>query len=240
MSHAVFHIHSMDLGENWEQIDPESFSSTIPTGLLTAISPTIGSPARIHSLAGRGLLSTLLRKYLPTNMHDISLQVSEYGKPALVLPENQKAAENLSFSISHAGSQIVVILTDQGSVGIDIEQRTVSPYEYCRMVFAKAEWEQILPDKGNHTFYRFWTAKEALCKAEGVGLISNLACLDLSSWPRKADQYKLPSFPGSGRPWYIQCTTIIPDYTLSLASSKEFTNIRLQWKTYHFKDIPIR
>lgn len=240
MSHAVAYIHALDLGENWEQLQLEPVVQQLPAGLLNGISPTIGSPARIHSMAGRWLLWTLLRKFLSTDIDNPSIQVSKYGKPAIILPDNQKTAENISFSISHAGSHVVVILTDQCTVGIDIEHRTVFPYEDCRMVFAEAEWDQILSDKGNHTFYRFWTAKEAICKAEGAGLISNLPCLDLSGWPPVADQYELPSFPGSGRPWYLQCTTSIPDYTLSLASSKDLTNIRLQWKTFRLEDIPIR
>lgn len=240
MSHAVAYIHALDLGENREQLQLEPVVQQLPAGLLNGIRPTIGSPARIHSIAGRWLLWTLLREALPTDIDNPSIQVRKYGKPAIMLPDNQKAAENLSFSISHAGNQVVVILTDQCTVGIDIEHRSVFPYEDCRMVFAKTEWDQILSDKGNHTFYRFWTAKEAICKAEGVGLFSNLPSLDLSGWPAGADQYILTSFPGSGRPWYLQCHNTIPDYTLSLATSTALTNISLQWKTFRFEDIPIR
>jgi phosphopantetheinyl transferase (holo-ACP synthase) len=231
------YIFRLDLGESWRHLQLELVAGQMPAGLLNSISPTIGSPARIHSITGRWLLWNLLREYLPAFTDRISIKVNGYGRPILVLPGNEKAVEHLSFSITHAEGQAVAILTDQCSIGIDIEHRTVIPYEDCRMVFSEMEWQQIVTDKGNHTFYRYWTAKEALCKAEGVGLIRNLSSLDLSNWPADAAHFKLPAFPGSGRPWYLQSITNISDYTLSLASSMMLSERTIQWRTFHLEDM---
>ncbi|WP_416211288.1 beta-ketoacyl synthase N-terminal-like domain-containing protein [Frankia sp. Cas3] len=79
-------------------------------------------------------------------------------------------------SLAHTGFLGVALVHPEGDVGIDIER--VAPRAPGVETLALAETEQVLltevagadPDRRALWFTRFWTAKESVAKADGVGL----------------------------------------------------------------------
>lgn len=98
---------------------------------------------------------------------DIEWSYNEHGKP--YLPNGPY------FSISHCKEGIAVAIDDE-PVGIDIEairhadedliKRTMSEQEKSIIENRKSKIEK------DRTFTRLWTQKEAIVKAEGVGICS--------------------------------------------------------------------
>lgn len=86
--------------------------------------------------------------------------LSEHGKP--VLPEGP------SFNLSHSGSK-VVLLADDGPVGVDVEQMAPFSPAVAGKVFTAAEQSWLSRRWEDGAFFRLWTGKEAVMKAVGLG-----------------------------------------------------------------------
>lgn len=78
--------------------------------------------------------------------------------------------QGLSFSISHSQDLVACAFSKEGNIGLDVEFPRSIQREHFRHCFNEKEWSLIQIDKSMHTFYRFWTQKEAILKANGVGL----------------------------------------------------------------------
>lgn len=86
------------------------------------------------------------------------------------------------FNISHTAGCVVCVLSVAGPVGIDVEKiRPVATKDF-QQVFTPEEWKRIesLPgDAGLHQFFRLWTKKEAVIKADGRGMYLPLEAIDV-------------------------------------------------------------
>jgi 4'-phosphopantetheinyl transferase len=72
------------------------------------------------------------------------------------------------WSISHK-PQFVAAVVSADPVGIDLEEIVPRDDGLFRYVAEDAEWE-LAGNREWETFFRYWTAKEAVLKATGVGL----------------------------------------------------------------------
>lgn len=114
-----------------------------------------------------------------------SFEYGEYGKPRLSFSHVAKSlhvASPVCFNLSHCSKGVMCVVDDK-PVGCDIE---MIPDEVDADVvaacFSLAERERIwAADKPQVEFVRLWTAKEALLKLEGIGLIDDLSGLLTSS-----------------------------------------------------------
>jgi 4'-phosphopantetheinyl transferase len=89
--------------------------------------------------------------------------------------------EGPAFNISHSGHRVICLLGDQRPLGIDIESLSPLPFDDFQPQFTENEWAAILSDPSPlSAFYRFWTAKESILKADGRGLGIPLQSIDLS------------------------------------------------------------
>jgi len=159
---------------------------------------------RTHFIAARGLLRTILGRYLSRDPQMLSFFYNAYGKPSLAeLPESRAGGEsqgsplrgpgtakgeNVSFNLTHAEGMALYAITLNRAVGVDIEyiqrqmewesiaERFFSPYE-VRMLKA------VPPDMRHVAFFNCWTRKEAYIKARGMGLSLELASFDVSLTP---------------------------------------------------------
>jgi 4'-phosphopantetheinyl transferase len=86
-----------------------------------------------------------------------------------------------AFNLSHSGNRVVCLLGDRSPLGIDIESLSPLPFDDFQPQFTENEWAAIRHSPSPlHAFYRFWTAKESILKADGRGLGIPLQSLDLS------------------------------------------------------------
>ncbi len=78
------------------------------------------------------------------------------------------------WSVSHKRQWAVAVIADR-PVGIDIEHLAPRPRELHDALADAEEWK-LLGDRSWHSFFRLWTAKEALLKANGLGVGRLLHC----------------------------------------------------------------
>jgi 4'-phosphopantetheinyl transferase len=114
-----------------------------------------------HMISRLMWISALEKRSYPNPMH---IDISEYGRPVWPL-------EMGDANISHSGDWVLLAITDNGSVGIDIEKKALLNIEDFQIGFTKSEWESITSVKGEKLdyFYKLWTQKEAVIKADGSG-----------------------------------------------------------------------
>lgn len=115
------------------------------------------------SLVGKLLLMAGLPVFgrSPDAIHQ--LHYTPYNRPYL--------PGEVDFNISHSAGMVVCALSSSGAVGIDVEKVEPLPVEDFRPVLSAEEWNAIHgPGDRYRHFYRLWTTKEAVIKAEGKGL----------------------------------------------------------------------
>lgn len=136
-----------------------------------------------------GVLRQLLAKYLNVAPQEIEFGKGEHHKPMLVSP-----AANLLFNISHSGEAIAIGILNQNRVsseqidfGVDIEQfknnrdhRLIAKY-----YFSERERLYLNQDASHRQFYVYWTRKEALLKASGIGLLGDIQQLEVAEKEQK-------------------------------------------------------
>jgi 4'-phosphopantetheinyl transferase len=125
---------------------------------------------RHQYLITRALLRSTLSQYAPwVAPHQWVFASNAWGKPAIVAP-----AVPIAFNLSHTEGLVVLALTRESSVGIDVESRhRVIDSDLVDRFFSADEVRYLssLPaaDRAS-AFITLWTLKEAYIKACGQGL----------------------------------------------------------------------
>jgi 4'-phosphopantetheinyl transferase len=125
-------------------------------------------------------LRRILGVYLGRLPSEIAFEVNSFGKPAVA------GEASFHFSLSHSQSVAVVAITHEGPVGMDVEDVRPIEAEVATAHFSTAELADLSRLSGDAWlagFYRCWTRKEAILKAEGVGLHRALDGFDVSLFP---------------------------------------------------------
>lgn len=164
--------------------------------------------------AQASLLGKVLLKKGLENMNldsDLSkLKYTGHGKPFL---DNA-----IHFNISHSGPYIVCAFSTNGAIGADIEQLTPIRIEDFINIFQLEEWYNIsTANNPSATFYYYWTAKEAIIKADGRGL----------SIPLKDILIKNGLGVFNEETWYYYTISLHDNCILQIASDKKDEEVRL-------------
>ena len=146
--------------------------------------------SRERFLVGRSFIRFVLSHYLKIPPGSIRIDTSANGKPS------QNHDDQLFFNLSHTGNQFALAISKLGIVGIDIEQHKprmhLFPIAQSILTDSDKKWFNPLTQaEQTKIFYQLWSLKEAILKAEGVGL--NLAmnkigftrALSVSEWPEE-------------------------------------------------------
>lgn len=126
---------------------------------------------RRRYLVTRALVRTVLSRYAPVAPAEWIFSPNAYGRPEIA----NEQVRDLSFNISHTHSLIVLGVTRQRALGVDVENfraREVS-MDLASHYFAPQEVEVLLASPAGEQQYRFfeyWTFKESYIKARGMGL----------------------------------------------------------------------
>jgi 4'-phosphopantetheinyl transferase len=125
----------------------------------------------VRFIGARGLLRTILGRYLGSHPRELRFRYGSHGKPALF----PVAGETLSFNLSHSGNLALYAMIRDRAIGVDVESMApeVSWRELAPRVLSARENAALsaLPSRRRaETFLSWWTVKEAYLKARGEGL----------------------------------------------------------------------
>lgn len=142
------------------------------------LDPAEQSRARSFAFARDGLLwmshrvalRSILAQHLDTPPESVGLACDPTGKPHLA-----DTPCPLHFNLSHAGHFLAVVISTQGPVGVDLEPRCrAAELLGCEDSFCHPLELRTLPDEPTSRSDRLlelWTAKEAVLKAVGTGML---------------------------------------------------------------------
>jgi 4'-phosphopantetheinyl transferase len=137
---------------------------------------------RQHFIAGRGLLRTILGRYLDQAPQELRFTQGPHGKPEL-----DGVGSSLRFNLSHSDDLMLLAVTHARAVGVDLElMREDVPFQTLADYYFEPEdaWHLRLlpPAQRAWKFYDLWTRTEARLKADGAGLGRGLKILEPDRW----------------------------------------------------------
>jgi 4'-phosphopantetheinyl transferase len=138
---------------------------------------------RIRFAIAHANVRRILGAYLDREPERILFRANPFGKPELV---TEAQTRPLYFNLSHSRKVALLALSMDTEVGIDVEDiRPIEP-EVAESNFSPTELAALSSLEGEawvKGFYHCWTRKEAILKAEGVGLNLPLDSFDVSLIP---------------------------------------------------------
>ncbi len=100
-----------------------------------------------------------------------SLYSGAHGKPQLY---------GCELNLSHSGDYVLCAVSDGGPVGIDVEQLRPLDVDELRRFFSAAQWQSIVAAaEPRRELFRLWTLLESVLKADGSGLSTPAATIEL-------------------------------------------------------------
>ena len=122
-------------------------------------------------IVARGVLRSLLGRYLQIEPSQISFVYNEFGKPDV----SHESRDRLKFNLSHSAGLALIAIATASNVGVDLEHiRAQSDYvDIARHFFSPAERDYLISLPSQlyaEAFFSCWTKKEAYVKACGEGL----------------------------------------------------------------------
>jgi 4'-phosphopantetheinyl transferase len=130
---------------------------------------------RIRHTVAHALLRHLLSRYCLSDFPSLSPQslrfsTTQPGKPALQFP-----TVPLQFNLTHSEDRALLAVSAGFALGVDLEKvrSNIEALSISRHYFFGSERDDIekAPEETRaETFFRYWVAKEAVLKAQGIGL----------------------------------------------------------------------
>lgn len=194
----------------------DKWLSYIPESLQEINRQYVFESDRVRNLLGKLLLCEGLSSLgYPVTLLE-KLKFNEFRKP-YICPE-------FDFNISHSGLYVVCAIAVNRRIGIDIEEIKKVDFLEFSGVMTDSEWSHIFESPNPFVqFFRLWSLKEAVIKAEGVGFMT--------------DQYqnmfidKNPIQVGDNN-WYSKELFFDNDYSSFLVTSEPDDGFEMIYKTF--------
>lgn len=128
---------------------------------------------RDEYVIAHGILRCILSRYCDCDPGELEFAPHTTGKPRLITaPAGDRP---LSFNLSHSAGHALIAVSDGREVGIDLERirLDVDVLGIATRHFSGAERDAIERASTSERaprFFQYWVAKEAVLKAEGVGI----------------------------------------------------------------------
>jgi 4'-phosphopantetheinyl transferase len=133
---------------------------------------------RQRYIFAHGSLRVLLGRYLNVEPGVVRYQQGLAGKPVLC---EKTHGSDVTFNLSHAHGRALIAIVQGQEIGVDLERirQDVEAEKLSKRYFAPAEQATIMQSaqaQRSAMFLRYWVAKEAVLKAQGVGLRALSQC----------------------------------------------------------------
>lgn len=179
---------------------------------------------RRRFVVSRGVLRTILGRYLRIDPHQVQFRYSARGKPYLA--EGMRD-DTLRFNLAHSHELAVYAFTRKREIGIDLERvRPLTDAEEIAGRFfstrENAEFRSLPENLKLEAFYNCWTRKEAYMKATGDGLGRALDTFDVSLLPgAPAALLHVDGDRAEAARWSLRTLAPDPEYVAALAAERD-------------------
>lgn len=180
---------------------------------------------RDRFIAARGLLRSILGRYLQIEPQGIRFRYGPHGKPAL---QDKTHGSNICFNVSHSHDLVLYAFARGREVGIDIEliRDDISLENVVVRFFSTRELVTLraLPlHTREKSYYISWVRKEAYMKATGRGLSLPLDQLETFSPPGEPEKcFQVRKNPGEACQWQVRDLSLAPEYAAALAVEGDY------------------
>ena len=171
-------------------------------------------------IVARGVLRTIMGRYLNKPPEQLRFSYSPFGKPALI---SDSGGKELRFNVAHSGVVALYAFSRTRELGIDIE-RLRENFDYLEIAehyFSQREISTLraLPAEAQaRAFFNCWTRKEAYLKAHGAGLSFPLDRFDVSLAPGEpAALLRVDDDLQAAANWSLQEITVDSGYAAAIA-----------------------
>jgi 4'-phosphopantetheinyl transferase len=168
---------------------------------------------RDHFTIARGVLRTILGRYLNRAPESLSFCYGPHGKPELA---GESGGAGIRFNLSHSHGLALYAIARDRELGIDLERIRcdLAVLEIAERFFSREEAARLRAFPGEsryQEFFRCWTGKEAYVKARGEGLSLPLDQRDPSEVSRWSFRELIPAagylaaLAAEGQGWRLSC-----------------------------------
>ena len=139
---------------------------------------------QLRFVLAHGGLRAVLARYTGLDPSALTFQLGSTGKPAFL--DGRAPQHPLRFNLSHSHGSMLIAVAGEQDVGVDLEQirDKVDVAKLAERFYAPSERDSVAGLSGLEQvqrFFRYWVAKEAVLKGQGVGLLSLQQCEILTS-----------------------------------------------------------
>lgn len=173
------------------------------------------------SLYGKLLLRRLFRETHGINLDFRKLVRDSYRRPHLI------GVSDVDFNISHTAGLVVCAYAGDGRLGIDVERHGPVDLTEFRRVFTDREYRYLSGQTDlERAFFRLWTKKEAVMKADGRGFQLDPRTIDALS-----DTVRIESAT-----YHLQSFDVGPLHTAHLATLRLVRVAQHEYRVYDLLD----
>ena len=168
---------------------------------------------RERFIIAHGTLRRLLGTALNMDPRAVRMMRGPFGKPYL-------AASDLHFNLSDTKDALVIALSLQGPLGVDIETmtRTVDHEAVGLHYFGSEEVSDIgQSEEPKRRFLELWTRKEAVLKACGVGIMEDLRVLRVHEAENRSTIRHEAFIQHAAPEYHVRTWLLGSDHIISLA-----------------------
>ena len=228
-SYHQIHFWWIDI-TNYDKADIEVFESLLSKKEQQQAQRFRFAKDQKRYLITHGCKRQILAKYLFTAPQKLEFKKTKREKPFLIFPSSA-----LLFNISHSAEKIAIAVWNRKkeakrsfSLGIDVEQfDTKRAHDIIAQHFFSS-FEQKMMAKSNmiEQFYTFWTRKEALLKASGIGLLGNIQELEVARdfWQTRINIKNKDWQAFANQLYQVFSFKLEKDYMGSISIGREHTN----------------
>lgn len=171
-------------------------------------------------IASRGYLRLILAKYLNIQPQNVEFNYTSNGKPYLA---ESCQTNQLQFNVSHSQELVIYGISPQQLIGVDLEYLRPFPeaVNLAKRYFCPEEAQIIenLPlSQQSLAFFQAWTAKEAVLKAMGLGIVGGLDSVEVEVNPTQpAKLYTIDGDAEAAKDWSLVKLTPTVNYLATVA-----------------------
>lgn len=201
---SIIHILYTSFSRQLSRKEWVAATKNFPDQIIQEINKYKKWQDRHARLFGKLLLVKGLGHYYPKPYQLLSkIKFNKYRRPYI----NSK----IDFNISHSGDYVVVAISKDTRVGIDLEKIREIDISAFQKYLGEHEWHKLQNTQDQITlFFEYWTKKESIIKADGRGLFASIKNIRLQDNIGTLDQ----------KQWHLKQINLDPHYKCYLSSEK--------------------